>query len=149
VAPVAALAPGDYGKLKVEDGAALTLEAGSYTFKEIDVHKNATIAFDLGGGQVVIDVEKKVDLKEDVVMTVSGGAARDILFRAAGKDVKLGKGGIFLGTFIAPEAHIDLHEDAVLTGALYGEKVHLKKHSVVNPDPALALIAALFGPPSP
>jgi hypothetical protein len=141
-----ALAPGSYGKLKVEEGAMLTLSAGTYTFEDIDVHKNATLAFDLGGGQAIIDVEKKVDLKEGVQMSVAGGGASDILLRVAGKDVKLGKEGSFLGTYVAPQGHIRLDEDAALTGALHGAKVQLKKHSIVNADPALSLVIKWFVP---
>jgi hypothetical protein len=70
-------------------------------------------------------------------MTANPGSAADILFRVEGSDVKLGKDGIFLGTFIAPEAHIDLLEGATLTGALYGRKVQIKLKAVVIGEPAL------------
>ncbi len=139
-----ALAPDTYGKLKVEEGGTLELDAGTYTFESIDAHKNASIEFGLEDGDVTIDVEKQVDLKEGVVMTVSGGDASDILFRIAGSSVKLGKDGTFVGTYVAPDAHIDALEDASVVGALHGRKVHLKKGASVRPAPAFSLFVELF-----
>ena len=93
---------------------------------------------------MLINVEKKVDFKEGVEMKVNGGDASDILLSIAGSNVKLGKNGIFLGTFLAPDAHIDVHEGAVVTGALHAEKVQMKKESVLHSDPALGLFIVLF-----
>ena len=64
--------------------------------------------------------------------------------RVAGSDVKLGAGGTFIGTFIAPDAHIDMYEDAMLEGTLYGGKVHIKKGARVMYERALDLFIKLF-----
>ena len=63
-----------------------------------------------------------------------------------GLPIKLGKDGTFLGTFIAPNAHIDQHEGATLTGALYGRKAQIKLNAIVTADPALSLFIDLFVP---
>ena len=129
----------------MKEDATLVLSAGHYIFEKIEAEKNATILFELAyGRQVVIDVADTVDLKEGVTMIAESGSASDIIFRVAGSDVKLGKAGTFLGTFIAPEAHIDLHEGAELTGALHGRKVQIKKKAIVHGDPALDLLWDLF-----
>jgi PKD repeat protein len=141
-----ALAPGTYGELNVKKGGSLTLIAGNYRFESIDVHEDSRLAFALGGASVVIDVEKKLDLKQGVEMTVSGGGASDILLRVAGSKVMLGKNGVFLGTVVAPDAHIDLREDSLLTGALHGNRVHLGKRATVVAAPAIDLIIDLFVP---
>ena len=68
---------------------------------------------------------------------VSGAGPSDVLFRIAGGNVKLGKNGAFVGTFLAPSAHIDVHEGAMVTGALHGAQVQLKK------DTSLAAVIAV------
>ena len=60
--------------------------------------------------------------------------------------MKLGSGSTFIGTVIAPEAHIDVHEDARVTGAVYGKKVQIKKNASILGDPALDLFIGLFLP---
>ena len=70
-------------------------------------------------------------------MTANPGSAASTLIRVAGGEVKLGKEGTFLTTFIAPDAHIDQLEDAFLTGALYGGKVQIKKDAAIINEPAL------------
>jgi hypothetical protein len=50
----------------------------------------------------------------------------------------------FLGTFLAPNAHIDVHEGAVVTGALHGAKAQIKKDSIIHGDPAIELFIDLF-----
>jgi len=137
------LPPGDYGKLEVKERATLNLSAGNYTFERIDVKKDATLNLDVSGGPIVIRVEKNVDLHERVVMR-STGAASDILFAVAGNHVHLKKEGVYLGTFVVPGGHIDIGEDSTLTGALYGDKIEVKKRSAVTPDPAVALFVGLF-----
>jgi hypothetical protein len=137
------LPPGAYGKLEVEEGATLNLSAGSYAFKRIDVKKDAVLNLDVGGGPIVVRVEENVDLHEGVVMN-STGAASDILFAVAGDHVQLKKEGLYLGTFVAPDGHIDVGEGAALSGALYGHKVELKKRATVEADPAIALFVDLF-----
>jgi hypothetical protein len=66
------LTPGSYGKLKVKQGATLSLVAGSYRFEDVDVDKQAALELDLGGGPIVIESEKKVELGDDVVVELMG-----------------------------------------------------------------------------
>ena len=135
------LAPGDYAKLEVKDGATLTLSSGHYRFEEIKVQKEVNLIFDLTAGPVTLDVTDKIDLGEGVTMSVIGGAATDILIRSTGESVKLKKEGTFLGTFLAPNADIDLSEESSLTGALFGKKVDIKKGAHVTGAPALGLLS--------
>jgi uncharacterized delta-60 repeat protein len=137
------LEPGAYGKLEIKEGATLNLSAGNYTFEEFGVEKNAAINLDVSGGPIVIQVEKHVDMHEGVVMA-SNGPASDILFQIAGNRVQLHNEGTYLGTYIAPQAHIDVHEGATVTGALYGENVQIKKGATVIANPALELFIDLF-----
>ena len=145
VSDTASLTPGSYGKLIVKEGATLNLSGGTYVFKEINADKNATFNFDVSGDPIVIGAENRIDLQEGMVMTGTG-VVSDILWQVAGGDVKLGRNGIFLGTFIAPYAHIDVHEDANLRGALYAQKIQFKKNASIIADAALDLFIDLFVP---
>jgi len=138
------LEPDAYGRLIVDEGATLILSAGNYIFREIIMHKDATLQIELDGGDLVIDVQVKVELKEGVEISATGGDASHILWRIAGSEVKLGMDGIYLGTFLAPYGHIDVAEGAIVTGALHGAQVQMKKDSVLHSHPALALFIELF-----
>ena len=143
------LEPGAYGKLDVDKDATLRLVSGCYTFSSISVDKDACIDMDLTAGSLVVDVVEDVDMKEGVTMSASyaaGGSAGDILFLVQGKHVSLGAHGTFLGTFLGPDAAIDLLDESSLTGALYGKTVHLHKRSHVMANQALNLLISLFVP---
>jgi hypothetical protein len=56
--------------------------------------------------------------------------------------VALGKSGAYR----APNALIEMGQGATLQGALYGQKVHLKKLASVTGQPALDLFVSLFLP---
>ena len=140
------LPPGEYGKLRVKQGATLELSTGNYVFEQIHVEKSAALNFDVTDGPILIDVAKHVEMKAEVTMA-SSGPASEVLFRIAGEYVQLHKSGSYLGTFVAPWAQITLHMDAVLTGALYAEQVQLKQNSRLIPEPAVGLFIDLFGQP--
>lgn len=140
------LSPGHYKNLKVEQGATLTLHSGWYAFEKFEVEKGAVVEFDLSEGPIIVDVVGNVHLMEAVQMVIvsATGDAVDILFRVGGQNVHLHKGGVYLGTFLAPDANVVLHDDAALTGALYGKRVDVMQRARVTGRPALELFIALF-----
>lgn len=139
-----ALLPGSYSQLTVKKGGTLQLSSGHYAFDNIVMEISATLEIDLAGDYIVIDVKNTVDMKEGVTVATGSGGAADILWRVEGNAVKLGKDGEFLGTFIAPNAHIDMHAGASLTGAFYGKKVQVKLNTSVAAEPALNAFIDLF-----
>ena len=141
-----ALAPGSYGKLTVKEGATLILAAGNYAFERMHFEKGATVTAALAGGNLVVDVVKELELKENVRMAVTGGSAANILFRVQGGRVVLGKSGSYLGTYLAPDANVELGENATLQGARYGQKLIIKKSATITGEPALGLFVSLFLP---
>ncbi len=132
------LAPGSYGKLEVESSAELTLSSGTYLFKKFKVDTDSVVNLDASGGAIVVKVEKKVELKDRVQMLLLGSPT-DVLFLVAG-EVKLGKQGTYVGTYLAPYGDVELNDEAVLTGALYGKKVVIKKLAQLNSAPAIDLV---------
>jgi hypothetical protein len=134
------LSEGVYGDLIVGKNATLRFSGGTYAFNRIVVQKDVVIEFELvTSDHVVIDVVDNVELKQGVRMVNVSGEPSDILFRIGGSNVKLEKNGTYLGTFIAPNAHIDMHQGAALAGMLYGRKVQLKRETSISPAPALDL----------
>ncbi len=140
------LAPGSYGKLTVKQRATLVLVSGSYAFEQVTFEKEAVLALELSGGNLLVDVVRNLEMKEAARVTVTGGSAATILFRVQGNHVGLGKSGSFLGTYLAPNALIEMGQGATLQGALVGQKVHLKKLASVTGQPALDLFVSLFLP---
>jgi hypothetical protein len=51
-----------------------------------------------------------------------------------------------LGTYLAPDATVELGEDATLQGALYGQKLNINKGATVTGEPALGPSLSLFLP---
>ena len=137
---VETLPPGSYGKLEMKENSTLNLQAGVYDIESLKVDKGSVIAIDLSVGTLNLNITGDVDLKENVVMTAAGGGASDILIQVQGKHVKYGKSGTYLGTVLAPQAHIDVDEKASLVGALYGEKVQFKKEVILQAEPANDLL---------
>ena len=148
------LPPGAYKDVKVEKGATLILSGldpssqdpfGRYVFKKFEMEKGAILQLDLQNGPIVIDVAENLEFKENVqLLIVSTGDARDILFRVAGDKVELKKEGTYLGTFLAPDANVELGDDATLYGALYGKKVDIGQRVYLEGFPARDLFALLF-----
>jgi hypothetical protein len=148
VAPdaVRTLDPGSYGRLTVREGGTLRLRAGHYIFERIQVEQGSRIEFDLGAGATVVDVAESAVFSDEVVMAINSqvGDAAGILFRVAGDEVNLRKGGTYLGTYLAPNAYVHLGQDTALTGALYGRWVKVKHRARVIGKPAREVFASLF-----
>ncbi len=140
------LAPGKYAGLSLGDSATLNLSAGTYTFDSISTGNSSRIVLNLANGNVVINVVKTLTFGSSTQVTVSGGAARNVLWQVQGGQVTLGKTSKSVGTFLAPNAAIDLYDSGTVTGALYGSKVHLQKTTVLTGDPAQRLYVSLYLP---
>ena len=52
----------------------------------------------------------------------------------------------YLGTYLAPDAIVELGENATLQGALYGQKLNINKGATVTGEPALGPFISLFLP---
>lgn len=132
------LEPGAYGALNVKKNATLILSDGTYTFQSIQMLDGANLQLNLSGGGLIIEVADFVSLKKNVMVVTNGGSADEILWVINGSSVQLGQDGEFLGTFIAPQALIEVFGSAHVTGALYGQEIILKPNTQVDYAPALA-----------
>lgn len=140
------LDPGNYQALVVNKGGIVKLRSGHYTFKSIRLNQDAQVEYNLSDGAVVIDVVKNVIAGENVKMMITSemGNAADILFRVMGTVVDLKNGGVYLGTYLAPDASVSLGQAARLTGALYGARVFINSMVQLIGMPARDIFATLF-----
>ena len=140
------LDPGSYHDLVLGQAAVLNLSSGNYRFNSMLGNFESEIYFDLTEGPVIIYVAGDAIFETEVKM-FSNGSPREILFHVAGSQVKLGQTGTYLGTYVAPEAYIDLRDEATLTGALYGDTIDARPNSIINGLPAARLYTNLYVKP--
>lgn len=136
------LVPGFYGDLDVGSNATLVLTSGVYTFEDIKLDEGARIEVTLTTGPVVVDVEDKLDAKDDVVIVPApyGEAdARYLTFRVAGNKVDFGKDVQVAAQIIAPEAKVTFGDRSRFVGAIVAEDVDLDEGVV-------ALYVTTIGP---
>jgi len=140
------LPPGVYGKLKMKQGAVLILSEGDYSFDSVDGKKGSIIKMNSVSGAIRINVvgDFKLDQESEIQGLSADGfdPATSVLIQVQGEKVKLGQKGHYLGTFMAPNADIDLEQNAVFSGALYGKRVQVGKDTIVNVRAAIDLMIA-------
>ena len=127
-----------------------------YSFSDIDIDKDSVIELDVSAGPITIDVVGDVDF-DGVELNLIGGSASDVLFQVEGNHVKLGtsnaggsgssgggmgKIGSYVGTYLVPNGQLVIEEGVILRGTAYAENIHLKRDTVVNPQPAFELLIA-------
>jgi cytoskeletal protein CcmA (bactofilin family) len=143
-----ALAPGDYGALVAGPGAALTLQAGEYSFSSISMGSKSKLLLDLRdpNATLVVRVGGRLLLGNGHQSELAlGGEASNVLFHVAGDRISLGGKGSYVGTFLGLAAEIRLNQQATLKGALYGRAIFLEAKARLEGDPALRLVGAIIG----
>ena len=116
------LVPGVYGALTLGDSAALNLSAGTYVFSSVSAGKSVRININLSGGNVIINVVNSVSLGSGARMSVSGGAAKNVLWQVLGSQVSFDTTSASIGTFLAPNATIGLRTAALSPVRCTGNK---------------------------
>ena len=118
------LLPGSYGKLQSASKDEINLVGGEYHFDEVAIKSGTSVMIDLTNGQsLTMQIAGNLDFGTKVRMEVVGGDASDIIVLVGGRKAKLGAGGTFVGTFIAPNGEVVLGTKATLAGAAWGSKV--------------------------
>jgi hypothetical protein len=141
------LVPGSYGNVLVKENSTLNLSSGKYAFLSFQIKERSTINLDVSGGAIVFDAVDNLQFKENVVMNVSGGTAADFVVRVQDQ-AQFKEDGEYLGTYFgfeASQAEMQVKENSTLQGALYGDEIQVKEHSVVNGMPASDVYLSFFG----
>jgi hypothetical protein len=118
------LAPGTYGKLSLQNGGTLTLAAGTFTFCDFKMGRNAVLTT---LGPVTLNVQRNV-----VIGTAStfGPAAGDtpIVVNVAGKLVRVSQSAVANAAFFAPAGRITFGRDSHLLGCFCTDREKSDKH---------------------
>lgn len=138
------LQPGTYGKLELKPGSTLELIAGTYHFEQIDAGSNSIFKPDVRDGSMIVNVLGNIATEQGVkfVPIAAPGdiAALKILIQTEGARVDLGRNTEVFGTILSPEAVIDVRQEVMVEGALYGRRVALGRNSTVVALPAVDLL---------
>jgi len=118
------LAPGTYGKLILQNGGTLTLAAGTFTFCDLKMGRNAVLTT---VGQATLNVQRNV-----VIGTAStfGPAVGDtpIVVNVAGKLVRVSQSAVANAAFFAPAGRITFGRDSHLLGCFCTDREKSDKH---------------------
>jgi len=118
------LAPGTYGKLILQNGGTLTLAAGTFTFCDLKMGRNAVLTT---VGQATLNVQRNV-----VIGTAStfGPAVGDtpIVVNLAGKLVRVSQSAVANAAFFAPAGRITFGRDSHLLGCFCTDREKSDKH---------------------
>ena len=125
------LAPGTYGKVKVEKKSTLYLSSGDYFMDELDTDNFAKVVIDVSGGPVNINVVKDLEIDDavEIVIDPGGDSNSDLLtFSTMQKNkVDIGKYTKVLGNIIAPKAEVHFSDESQFRGTVCAEKVTVEE----------------------
>ena len=126
------LAPGTYGKVKVEKKAVLYLSAGDYYMDELDTDNFAKIVINVDGGAAInINVVKDFEIDDHVEIVIEpyGELGSNLVtFSTMQKNkVDIGKYSLVLGNIIAPKAEVHFSDETQFRGTVCAAKVTVEE----------------------
>jgi len=124
------LVPGDYSEVKVEKGGKLKLSSGTYNLESLELGEKSVLSIDLTSGlPIVINVDEKLEFGKKVTMKLTPSTASTslITFNIDDDVVVIGEGSKVFGSFIAPEATVEIGRKARFKGAVCAENIIVQK----------------------
>ena len=123
-----ALAPGSYGEVEVKRNGILHLSSGEYFLWELEMDKPSKLYVDITNGPVT---EYKLKFKYDVemIMLPTENSTQVTFNKMGRKTVDIGKYSRIFGTFIAPEAKVEIKEGASFKGSVCANEVKIHQYS--------------------
>ncbi len=122
-------APGCYGDLIVESGGLVTLAAGAYQFRSVNISRIGTLR---ATGPVNVYVKRAVDVGDSATVGPNSGNAADLTFwaRNVGNSTsQIGESARFTGHLFAPnDGNLMVGQDVALKGSVLGRIVHKRGH---------------------
>lgn len=143
---VITLDPGDYGNLLVGGESSVTLSSGTYVFNSFEVGFGADLLLDFSDGPIVVHITEDMRFlnQTEMKITSASGDATNVIFLVEGDEIRFGRNGNYLGTFLGLETSITVGGDSVIEGALYGANITLGRGMTLNYSPAIDLFVSLF-----
>ena len=142
------LAPGSYGKVKVEKGGTLELSSGNYFFKELDLKDNTTLSIDVSAGPVTVNTVKKLHFHKNSEVDINspiGSASRFVTFNSM-KKVDIHKGAKVLGSIIAPNDKVHLHKNVSFRGAICAKDIDVDKGGILLHHNSSGILPKIIAP---
>jgi hypothetical protein len=137
--PDTVISPGSYiSSLAVNTTCKVRLSAGKYYFDSLSVQPDAQIRVDHSGGAVEIFVGNQLDFKGRF-SNVSGRDVAHVLSYFGTQQVAVQSNSGFLGTFVAPNATLELNSRTHV-GAFYAKKVVVHQDAVVRFSPCASTL---------
>jgi hypothetical protein len=128
------LAPGSYGKVTLSKMAKLYLRSGQYNFTSLYMDQDSDILMDLSGGLLQVNIVGGMTAGDDALIAIApanSGTTRDIQFTVLKSGiVSLGNSVTFMGTLVAPYAHVKTSSELKLKGAIYADSITGIKRAV-------------------
>lgn len=118
------LAPGTYGRLRVLNGATITLTAGEFTFCDVKMGRNASI---IAQGPVSMNVVNNFAIGTASRVIPASGTT-PVRVNAGGKSLRVSQSGLANVAFFAPAARISFGRDAHLVGCFCTDRAKSDKH---------------------
>ena len=139
------LDPGSYGSAVVKVGAVLKLRSGAYYFESFKAEANAVIEADVASGLVSVNVTDNLSLRNDVSVEITpfgDAGSTELAFNSLQtNDVNIGQSAKILGSFVVPNASVEIKDNAVFKGAICAQRVQanqgvtFRHHSSTTPLP--------------
>jgi len=120
------LAPGSYGAVVINANGTLELSAGDYFFSTITASTGTTVAADVSGGAVTVNVVGKTRIDKNSEIGPSGGGDTSLFnFNGTG-DFELKDNGIAQGNFIAPNNKVKFRK-SFFKGIVCAKEIEMKE----------------------
>ena len=132
------------GDLIVDQGRDLTLEAGTYHFRDMLIRGGSEL-FINGDVEIFIDGELRFD---NGSITNDGQLPRDFVLNVDQGPVNLQGGNRLNGVIYAPNADIEIANDAEISGSVTGRTLELQGGAHLRYDESLNANAQPTGPPT-
>lgn len=125
--------PGSYDRVKVNSGATLILNPGTYTFCSFRTSRNTTVEI-LGPGQSTIGVVRSFTLSNGSSFGAVGGAPTPIL-NVTGNKLRAGQASVLHAFVSAPNALLTVGRQGVVIGSFCAETLRTDKGITFDCEP--------------
>jgi hypothetical protein len=130
------LAPGVYGRIKVERNATLVLTGGVYEFAALELDPEATLLYQAATELRIAGTMRSAQRARVVAGNGLSGSDLVIYVAGTGTAVELGQHSVTHANIVAPNGTLWIRTRAQATGAFVGSTVVVSPHVTLTRDSA-------------
>jgi hypothetical protein len=131
------------GTFKVDAGQSVKLPAGNYVVNKFEMGMGAELSV-TGTSSMPVNIFIKnanngivIDMANNARVNVAGKSSDLRIWYPGNAQINMGKSSVFNGVVAAPGSRIQVGMNSYVRGALIGNRVHIKKDSVIIFDASL------------